>query len=106
MKWTSTRRAAPVVSFRVALLEGLAPDGGLYLPEPLDPIAPKSVRDLHSAPLVAIGLTIAVHLVGRDIPPSALERLLEDALNFPIPLVRVTDEVFALELFHGPTLAF
>jgi threonine synthase len=106
MKWTSTRRAAPVVSFRVALLEGLAPDGGLYLPEPLDPIAPKSIRDLHSAPLVAIGVAIAGHLIGQDIPSSALEPLLEDALNFPIPLVRLTDEVFALELFHGPTLAF
>jgi threonine synthase len=106
MLFVSTRKASEAVSLRTAVVRGLAPDGGLYVPERIDPLPPGRLDELHGAPLSEIGAAIASHLVGDEIPLAAWRQILSDALNFPIPLVRVDEQVFALELFHGPTLAF
>ena len=106
MKWISTRGASPPISFVDALFAGTAPDGGLYMPERLDPLPPGTVDALRGADIVEIGTTIGAHLLRDEISRAALEPLIRDALDFPIPLVQVTDRVWVLELFHGPTMAF
>jgi threonine synthase len=106
MQWVSTRGASPPVPFIDALFAGTAPDGGLYMPERLDPLPPGTVEALRDADLVDIGTRIGAHLLRGEITPEALRPLVADALDFPVPLVQVTDRAWALELFHGPTLAF
>src|SRR6187455_775211 len=110
MKWISSRGASPAVPFIDALFAGTAPDGGLYMPERLDPLPPGTVERLAGAArardIVTIGTTIGAHLLKDEISEPAMHALVKDALGFPVPLVQVTDRVWALELFHGPTLAF
>ena len=110
MKWVSTRGASPPISFVDALFAGTAPDGGLYMPERLDPLPPGTVERLAGAArardIVTIGTTIGAHLLKDEITEPAMHALVKDALGFPVPLVQVTDRAWALELFHGPTLAF
>jgi len=106
MKWVSTRGASPPITFVDALFAGTAPDGGLYMPERLEPLPPGTVERLAGADIVTIGTTIGAHLLKDEITEEAMRRLVEDALGFPIPLVQITDRVWVLELFHGPTLAF
>jgi threonine synthase len=106
MNWVSTRGAAPPVPFIDALFAGTAPDGGLYIPERLDPLPAGTVDALRGAGVVDMGTRIIGHLLRGEITPEALRPLIAEALDFPIPLVRVTDRVWALELFHGPTMAF
>jgi len=105
-KWVSTRRASPPVPFIDALFAGTAPDGGLYFPERFEPLPAATLDRLRSADLVTIGTTVGTHLLAGDITEQAMGALVRDALDFPIPLVPVTERVWALELFHGPTLAF
>jgi threonine synthase len=106
MKWVSTRGASPPISFVDALFAGTAPDGGLYMPERLDPLPPDTLRLLTGADIVTIGTAIGTHLLKDEITEPALNALVRDALGFPVPLVQITDRVWVLELFHGPTLAF
>jgi threonine synthase len=103
MKFISTRGGSAPVPFATALFAGLAPDGGLYVP---DDLARLPVAALHGASLVEIGTEIAHRFIGADIPRPSLERLLTSALDFPVPLVALDDTMQVLELFHGPTLAF
>ena len=106
MKWVSTRGASPPISFVDALFAGTAPDGGLYMPERLEPLPPGTLERLAGADVVTIGTAIGVHLLKDEITEPAMNALVRDALGFPIPLVQITDRVWVLELFHGPTLAF
>ena len=106
MKWISTRGASPSITFIDALFAGTAPDGGLYMPERLDPLSPGTVESLRGADIVEIGTTIGAHILRDEITRQALQPLIREALDFPVPLVRVTDRVSVLELFHGPTMAF
>lgn len=104
MGWTSTRGGAPPVTFREALFAGLAPDGGLYLPERIDPLPEAGIAEL-SGGVAEVGTAVAAHLIGDEIARDALAAAIGDALDFDIPLVPV-GPVEALELFHGPTFAF
>jgi threonine synthase len=106
MKWISTRGASPPISFIDALFAGTAPDGGLYMPERLEPLPPGTLDALRGADLVTTASTIGAHLLREEIAAAPLHALVADALDFPVPLVQVADRVWALELFHGPTLAF
>ena len=105
MDWTSTRGEAPPATFREALFAGLAPDGGLYVPRRIDPLPAATLDTLRGRTVAEVGTAIAAHLTDHEIPPAALGAVIADALDFPIPLVRVGDR-YALELFHGPTFAF
>jgi threonine synthase len=106
MKWISTRGSSPPITFIDALFAGTAPDGGLYMPERLDPLPPGTVDGLRGASIVEIGTTVGAHVLRDEITRQALEPLIREALDFAVPLVRVTERVSVLELFHGPTLAF
>ena len=98
----------PAVSFSFALFEGIAPDGGLYVPESIPRWSPEELARLASPPgmtLPAIGARVLQPFVD-ELDYEALLAILEEALAFPIPLVEVEPGIYALELFHGPTLAF
>jgi threonine synthase len=106
MKWVSTRRASPAVPFIDALFAGTAPDGGLYFPERFEPLPPASLDAIRSAGIVEIATIVGEHLLRGEISAADLQPLVEEALDFPIPLVQVTEQAWVLELFHGPTRAF
>ena len=106
MKWISTRRSSPAVPFIDALFAGTAPDGGLYFPERFEPLPATALNAMPSADHVEIASTVGAHLLRDEISRTDLEPLVRDALDFPLPLVQVTDRIWVLELFHGPTRAF
>ena len=106
MQWISSRGASPPVPFIDALFAGTAPDGGLYMPERIDPLPAESLARLRGADLVTAATIVGAHLLQGEIDADELDPLVRDALDFPVPLVQVTDRIWALELFHGPTLAF
>ena len=106
MNWVSTRGAAPPVPFIDALFAGTAPDGGLYFPDRFEPLPADVLASLRHASVPEIATAVGSHLLKGEITPAALAPLVADALDFPIPLVQVSERIFALELFHGPTMAF
>jgi threonine synthase len=106
MQWISTRGSSPPISFIDALFAGTAPDGGLYMPERLDPVPRAALESIRGADIVTTGSVIGAHLLRDEITPAAMASLVRDALDFPVPLVQVNERVWSLELFHGPTLAF
>ena len=106
MRFVTTRGRAPATSLEWALFDGLAPDGSLYMPESIDRWAPEELAALPSRSLVEIGIRTLRPYTAEEIDEATLGSLVTDALNFPIPLVEVEPGVHALELFHGPTLAF
>ena len=106
MRWVSSRGGAPPITFVDALFAGTAPDGGLYMPERFDLLPAGAVDALRGASVVEVATRVGGHLLRDEITQAQLEPLVRDALDFPVPLVQVADRVWALELFHGPTLAF
>jgi len=109
MRFTTTRalqNAQPPVSFTTALFEGLAPDGGLYVPETIEAWPDPEIARLPRRTLTEIALRVLRPFTRGELDPAVLEAVVVEALNFPIPLVEVAPRVYALELFHGPTLAF
>jgi threonine synthase len=113
MRFVTTRArreadAAPAhaVPLRTAILAGLGPDGGLYVPETIVRWSPEAIAALPSMSLTDIGVAALTPYVCEEIAAPALRALVADALDFPMPLVEVEPDVYALELFHGPTLAF
>ena len=106
MRFVTTRGGSPAVSFSEAVLAGLAPDGGLYVPETIEPWSADEIARLPQRTLTEIGYRALRPYTRGELDATLFEALVVDALNFPIPLVEVEPGVFALELFHGPTLAF
>jgi threonine synthase len=106
MQFVSTSGSAPRADLATAVFQGLAPDGGLYLPERLDPLSPAVLESFRGAPFEQVALVLARHLLGQDLPAEVLERVVREALDFPVPLVALGRGRYALELFHGPTCAF
>jgi len=106
LQFITTRGGSPPVPFTTALFAGLAPDGGLYVPETIEPWAPDEIARLSRRTLTEIGLRALRPFTRGDLDPATLEAVVVEALNFPIPLVEVEPGIFSLELFHGPTFAF
>jgi len=101
-----TTRHGPAVSFTTALYDGIAPDGGLYVPETIEPWTESELARLPHRTLTEVGLRALRPFARGAIDPATLEAVVVEALNFPIPLVEIEPGIHALELFHGPTLAF
>ena len=87
-------------------MQGLAPDGGLYMPQEIRPLPDVFYESLDGLTLADVAYAAAIRFFGGDVPADILRDMVEDTLSFPIPLVQVDERIFALELFHGPTLAF
>ncbi len=106
MKYYSTNRQSPEVSLQEAVVKGLAPDKGLYMPEKIA-VLPQSFYDnIGNMTFQEIAYTVADAFFGEDIEADTLKEIVYDALNFDTPVVHVNDNIYSLELFHGPTLAF
>ena len=101
-----TTRGGPPVSFTTALFQGMAPDGGLYVPEAIERWPESELARLPRRTLTEIALRVLRPFTRGEIDPAVLEAVVVEALNFEIPLVEVAPGIHALELFHGPTLAF
>src|SRR5437870_5683692 len=101
-----TTRSGPPVSFKTALFDGLAPDGGLYVPEAIEPWPDAELARLPRRTLTEIALRVLRPFTRGEVDATTLEAVVVEALNFPIPLVEVEPGIHALELFHGPTMAF
>lgn len=110
MRYTTTRttsdHAPSSVSLKEAMLEGLAPDGGLYVPETIEPWRASELARLPERQLTEIAYRALRPYTRPELDAAICEAVVAEALNFPIPLVEVAPRVYALELFHGPTLAF
>jgi threonine synthase len=110
MRFVSTAcrgaHGAPSVSLATALFDGLASDGGLYVPESIERWSPADLEALPAQSLIETGVSVLRPFVADEIASRALASLVDTALNFPIPLVEIEPRIYALELFHGPTLAF
>ncbi len=106
MKFYSTNNREHIADLKTAVLKGLAPDKGLYMPESI-PVLPDSFWDwVPGKSMAEIGFEILKHFFCPDIPEDKFKAMVEDAFNFPVPVVKVSDNIESLELFHGPTLAF
>jgi len=105
MKFYGTERKSPSVSFRDALFNGLAPDGGLYMPEAIPRLTDEFLATLPKQSLHSAGTHVASAFID-DIPAQEIAEIVARALNFPCPLVRLEEGMYLLELFHGPTFAF
>lgn len=106
MRYYSTQKQVPATDLKTAILQGLAADNGLYMPEEIRPMPAEFFESIDRLPFQEIAARVAEHLFGADIDPKALREIVFDTLNFDIPLVKVADNRYSLELFHGPTMAF
>ena len=106
MKYYSTNKKAPIATLEKAVVKGLAEDRGLYMPERIKTLDSKFFDEMPEMTFQEIALTVADAFFGEDVEPEALKRIVYDTLQFDCPLVKVTDNIYSLELFHGPTLAF
>jgi threonine synthase len=106
MRFVTTRARAPAVSLKTAIVEGLAPDGGLYMPESIERWEAAEIAQLPSRSLADVAVRALGPFAHDDLDAGVLAGAVRDALTFPIPLVEIEPGIHALELFHGPTLAF
>jgi threonine synthase len=106
MLYYSTNNRQYKVSLRDAIVKGIADDKGLFIPERINAL-PKSFFDqLENLSLQEVAYEVALQFFGEDVEHDALKEIVHESLNFPIPLIGITPNLYALELFHGPTLAF
>ena len=106
MKYYSTNGKAPLASLEKAVVKGLAEDRGLYMPERIEKMPKAFFEDISSMSFQDIAYNVASNFFGEDVDEDALQEIVYDTLSFDCPVVKVTDNIYSLELFHGPTLAF
>lgn len=106
MKYYSLNHNAPKVSFQEAVIQGLAPDQGLYFPEHLTPISASFFDKIETLSNEEIAFQVIHEFVGDEIPEINLRQIITETLCFDFPLVKVENNIYSLELFHGPTMAF
>ena len=106
MKFYSLNHTAPEVTFDQAVINGIAPDKGLYFPEKISPLPPNFFENIEGLPNTEIAFTAIHQFVAGVLPDNVLRDILKEVLDFDFPLVTLTENVATLELFHGPTMAF
>jgi threonine synthase len=106
MKYYSTNKTISGVSLKDAVVKGLAEDKGLFMPEQIKQLPPSFFDTIINMSFQEIALAVAEAFFGEDVENEALKNIVYDTLSFDVPLVHVKDNIYSLELFHGPTLAF
>ncbi len=106
MQLYSTNNKDLRVSFKEAVFNSLPADKGLYMPESIPALEPEFIRNLHTYSLQEIAFKVAKNILNEDIPDQDLKKIIDDAINFAAPVIKLEEQVHILELFHGPSLAF
>ena len=106
MNYYSTNGQAPLADLRKAVVKGLAEDRGLYMPERIKQLPKSFFDDIDKMSFQKIAYTVASSFFGEDVDADALHDIVYDTLSFDCPVVKVKENIYTLELFHGPTLAF
>ncbi|MFP2996064.1 threonine synthase [Spongiivirga sp. MCCC 1A20706] len=106
MNFYSLHHKAPNTNFKNAVINGIAPDRGLYFPESITPLPDSFFNEIEHLDNTEIAFRAIKQFVGNDIPENDLKTIVEDTLQFHFPLVKVEKNVYSLELYHGPTMAF
>jgi len=106
MKYYSTNDKQNLVNFETAVMQGLAADGGLFMPVEIPKFKNGFVESIEKKSFEEIGYEVAEKFIGEEISSSDLQNIISSAINFPAPLHNLSDSISILELFHGPTLAF
>src|SRR5687767_2521733 len=106
MYYHSTNKQAPRADFRTATLQGQAPDRGLYFPDQMPQLQQDFLTRMPQMSKMELALEVIKPYVGNTIPENILEKIVSETVSFPFPLLSIQENIFTLELFHGPTLAF
>ena len=106
MKYYSTNKQAPLATLKEAVVKGLAGDRGLYMPEHIMQLPASFFEHIDQMSFQELSYIVADAFFGEDVDKDDLRRIVYDTLSFDCPVVQVDDNIYALELFHGPTLAF
>ncbi len=106
MRYRSTSGKAPLTSLRGAVLRGLAPDGGLYMPAEIARHSPQELEEFRGLPFTEVCFRVVRPFAGTELPEDVLWQIVSESINFPVKLVSLSPGLHVLELFHGPTLAF
>ncbi len=106
MNYYSLNKKAPDVSFKDAVIKGIAPDRGLYFPEQIAPLPDSFFENIEELSNEEIAFNAIHQFVSDEIPNEKLREILANVLDFDFPVVELEDDVATLELFHGPTMAF
>ena len=106
MRYRSTAGKAALTSLRGAVLRGLAPDGGLYMPAEIARHTPEELEEFRRLPFTEVCFRVVRPFATPDVPEEVLWQIVAEAINFPVKLVSLSPALHILELFHGPTLAF
>lgn len=106
MKYISLGSKDKTYTLKEALFKGLAPDGSLFMPECIPTLPQSFIDGFHELTLPQIAFEVLKPFVQEEVPEEVLQRIVEETFSFDIPLVKVEDKIFSLELFHGPTQAF
>ena len=106
MRYYSTNGKAPMATLHEAVVKGLAGDRGLYMPETIKTLPQSFFDNIDKLSFQEIAFTVAQAFFGEDVNEEDLRKIVYDTLSFDCPVARVTENIYSLELFHGPTLAF
>jgi len=106
MKYYSLNHNAPEVSFQEAVIQGLATDKGLYFPESITPLKADFFENIENLSNEEMAYEAIQQFVGDEIPAETLKQIIAETLCFDFPTVKVEENIYALELYHGPTMAF
>ena len=106
MNYYSTNGKAPIADLQKAVVKGLAEDRGLYMPERIEKLPKAFFDNIQDMKFQDIAYNVASNFFGEDVDEDALQDIVYDPLSFDCPVVEVKDNIYTLELFHGPTLAF
>jgi len=106
MKYYSTNKKVNGVSLQDAVVKGLADDNGLFMPDQIKKLPQSFFDTIEKLSFQEIAYTVADAFFGEDVEADALKKIVYETLNFDVPLVPVSEDVYSLELYHGPTLAF
>lgn len=106
MKFYSTNKKSNPVSFKEAVIKGIANDGGLFMPQAINKLPDKFFKEIENLSFHEIAFQAAKNIIEDELNESELNSIIEKAINFPAPLIDLDEDNKILELFHGPTLAF
>ena len=106
MNYYSLQHTSEKTSFRDAVVNGIAPDRGLYFPESITPISPEFIANIEQYSNQEIAFEVIQQFVGDEIPAEKLKEIIAETVSFDFPIVPITTQISTLELFHGPTMAF